>query len=195
MKRGFLNSPRSKRAIEEAYAPAPPPGSEVRRQEKRASVGGGKSVPARDAMEVDTPMTAVEKVYVLPLVALIRGSNGGVGLDVLMNAPSLRALRMRWLLTSKRCTFFSNACMYCWSFLRRWCRYADGQVVAVRVKRSTGEEEKASANQKGYVVSLTDSDVRSSYTFVTVPRLEASQRRIQKEKERQRPSTRKTICT
>ena len=71
MKRGFLNTPQYKRAIEEAYAPRSPPGPEPSRQQKHSSLphrtqdGGDKAA-------------ATEGVYVLSRVHLIiRDPNNG----------------------------------------------------------------------------------------------------------------------
>ena len=52
MKRGFLNTARSKRAIEEVYAPPSP-----------ANQPGPKASPAQDAMDVDT--VVAQEVYVI----------------------------------------------------------------------------------------------------------------------------------
>ncbi|KAF8557556.1 hypothetical protein OG21DRAFT_277328 [Imleria badia] len=61
MQRGFLNTPRSKRVIEEAYTPQSPPGPEPSRQPKTSSSpsirrtqdGGAKAAATQDAMDVD----------------------------------------------------------------------------------------------------------------------------------------------
>ncbi|KAG6379311.1 hypothetical protein JVT61DRAFT_11766 [Boletus reticuloceps] len=73
MKRGFFNTPRYKRAIDEAYAPAPVPEPEVARRGKPS-----KSPPAsQDAMDVDMP--GVEEVYAdghVVAVRMTRSDNG-----------------------------------------------------------------------------------------------------------------------
>jgi hypothetical protein len=73
MKRGFLNTPRSKRVIEEAYAPKPPPGPEPshhkrasQRIDPRPMQDGGK-----DAMDV----------YVFAIAFTLSASNGVAGVE------------------------------------------------------------------------------------------------------------------
>lgn len=86
MKRGFLNTPRAKRVIEEVYAPHSPPGPKPSPQEnpsprRTQDRGEPEVVAAEDAVDMET--TAVGDPYVLPralaIVFFVRDSDAVAG--------------------------------------------------------------------------------------------------------------------
>ncbi|KAG8214876.1 hypothetical protein J3R82DRAFT_10046 [Butyriboletus roseoflavus] len=104
MKRGFLNTPRAKKVIEEAHAAHTPPGPEplprVKPSPRHPTQDGGKeAVVTEDAMNVE--MTAVGDPYVLlraPAIAFaVRDSNDVAGVGPTQGiASSMSTSRPTW---------------------------------------------------------------------------------------------------